>query len=166
MPFIVHYRQMLLPIFPAIHSYSSYAYTLQIHPCSLKMTLTPYRLVIYTPMPHCPIYIRIPSSYVASQLHCYVYALDICIKMDQSACMKSPSFGIGQFLWQAQKCTTVASYSQSTVWRKCLTGENFDKFDESNLRQNFPYQYFTFQQNNLSTSSCNINGSRESVYEY
>ena len=34
----------------------------------------------------------------------------------------------------------------TTVWRKCLTGENFDKFDEWKLnRQNFPYQYFTFQ---------------------
>ena len=32
------------------------------------------------------------------------------------------------------------------IQRKCLTGENFDKFDESKLpRQNFPYQYFTFQ---------------------
>ena len=34
----------------------------------------------------------------------------------------------------------------NTVWRKCLTGENFDKFNESKLhRQNFSYQYFTFQ---------------------
>ena len=47
-----------------------------------------------------------------------------------------------------------------TVWRKCLTGENFDEFDESKLhRKNFPYQYYTFQKNNLSASTCNIYGS-------
>ena len=47
-----------------------------------------------------------------------------------------------------------------TVWR----GE-FDEFDESKLhRQNFPYQYFTFQWNNLSASTCNINGSLANVY--
>ena len=39
-------------------------------------------------------------------------------------------------------------------------GENFDKFDESKHRQNFSYQYFTFQ---LSASTCNIYGSRKSV---
>ena len=33
-----------------------------------------------------------------------------------------------------------------TVWRKCLTGRNFDEFDKSKLhRQNYPYQYFTIQ---------------------
>ena len=41
-------------------------------------------------------------------------------------------------------------------------GENFDKFDESKLlRQNFPSQYFAVELNNLSTSTCNIYGSRE-----
>ena len=36
----------------------------------------------------------------------------------------------------------IASYFSmvATVWHKCLTGENFDEFDESKLpRQNFPY---------------------------
>ena len=36
--------------------------------------------------------------------------------------------------------------NEHTVRRKCLTGENFDEFVVSKLpRQNFPYQYFTFQ---------------------
>ena len=31
----------------------------------------------------------------------------------------------------------------TTVWCKCLKGENVDEFDESKLhRQNFPYQSF------------------------
>ena len=38
------------------------------------------------------------------------------------------------------------NYYIRTVRRKCLTGENFDEFNELKLpRQNFPYQYFTFQ---------------------
>ena len=42
-------------------------------------------------------------------------------------------------------------------------GENFDEFDKLKLhRQKFPYQYFTNQFKHLYT--CNINGSRESVY--
>ena len=53
----------------------------------------------------------------------------------------------------------------NTVQHKCLTGESFDEFDESKLHhQNFPYQCFTFQLNNLSTSACIIYGSRESAY--
>ena len=37
-------------------------------------------------------------------------------------------------------------FAGATVWRKCLTGENFDEFDESKLhRQNFPYQYFAIE---------------------
>ena len=37
-------------------------------------------------------------------------------------------------------------------------GGNFDEFDESKLRrQNFLYQYFTFQKYIFSTSICNIN---------
>ena len=35
---------------------------------------------------------------------------------------------------------------ENTIRRKCLTGQNFDEFDESKLHhQNFPHQYFTFQ---------------------
>ena len=44
-------------------------------------------------------------------------------------------------------------------------GENFDEFDESKLHcQNFPFQYFAVELNNLSASTCNIYGSRESAY--
>ena len=44
--------------------------------------------------------------------------------------------------WTQYKCHVRSGY---TVRRKCLTGENFDEFDESKLHhQNFPYQYFTF----------------------
>ena len=49
------------------------------------------------------------------------------------------------------------SNTSNAVWRKCFKGENYDEFDESKLhRQNFPFQYFAVELNNLSTSTCNI----------
>ena len=45
-----------------------------------------------------------------------------------------------------ESCNIVHCKHSIYLWRKCLTGENFDKFDESKLHcQNFPYQHFTFQ---------------------
>ena len=44
-------------------------------------------------------------------------------------------------------------------------GGNFDEFDESKIHcQNFPFQYFAVELDNLSFSTCNIYGSRESAY--
>ena len=48
------------------------------------------------------------------------------------------------------------------LWHKCLTGENFDK--SKFHHQNFSSQYFAVELNNLSASTCNIYGSRESAY--
>ena len=60
-------------------------------------------------------------------------------------------------------CMYVRMYIH-TVRRKCLTGENFDKFDKSKLHR---YNILQFNKiRNLSASTCNINGLRESVYVY
>ena len=57
----------------------------------------------------------------------------------------------------------------ASVYSYCMAqmfdGENFDEFDESKLhRQNFPFQYFAGDLNNLSASTCNIYGSCKSAY--
>ena len=39
----------------------------------------------------------------------------------------------------------ITKIADSNVWRKILTGENIDVFDEfPTIRQYFPYQNFTF----------------------